>query len=526
MSWSRNHRRADALQATTRKGGGLKELAKSSEVAQQLAAAFDASANPYMVLDRELRFAGVNQAYLDAVQRQRDDLLGKVIFDEFDGGEEGRASAQRLRDSFERVLATGERDILPVIHYAIPVTGPDGRRVLEDRFWSAVHTPMKDAEGRVAYILQHTSDITEMERLRRQLADKESDAPTLDRLLSGAVLNRAEKAENAKAKLEREHGRLMDLFRRSPQAVAVLLGEDHRFQFTNGAYDRIVGRTPAHDQPIREFMPEIEGQGFIDLLDSVYATGEAVEAHAQPAALNRTPNAAAETRYIDLYYQPIRGDGDATIGVFVQGNDVTEKVLADRRQRLMIDELNHRVKNTLATVQSIAMQTARSNSDPRSFAETFQARLLALSHTHDLLTRSHWEGADLRSILEHETAAHGAQRIVLNGPPLSLAPSRALSLGMIFHELATNAAKYGALSAPEGRVFVDWSVADQRAPRLSLSWQERGGPPVVAPERRGFGSRLIERNVRHDLGGELQTRYSNDGLEVDISLPLDGGDLQ
>jgi len=124
----------------------------------------------------------------------------------------------------------------------------------------------------------------------------------------------------------------------------------------------------------------------------------------------------------------------------------------------MIDELNHRVKNTLATVQSIAMQTARTHVDPANFAEAFQARLMALSHTHDLLTRSHWEGAELRAILEHETKAHGPQRVLLNGPSLALSPATALALGMIFHELATNAAKFGALSVVEGRVLVDWKA--------------------------------------------------------------------
>jgi two-component sensor histidine kinase len=517
---------AAVLSGVCASGGSLKELAKSDEIAHQLAAAFDVSANPYMVLDRDLRFAGMNQAYLDVVQSTREDLLGRYLFEAFDAGpgDGAQQNAKRLRESLDRVLQTGERDVLPLIHYAIPTTSPDGTRAYEDRYWSAVHTPLKNASGQVAYILQHTSDITEMERLRRELEAKDDNAVTLDRLLSGAVLNRARSAEDAKARIEREQARLMDLFRRSPQAVAVLLGADHRFQFTNAAYDQIVGRTPTNGQLVRDFVPEIAGQGFIDLLDSVYQTGEAVEAHAKPAILNRSPGQAPETRYIDLYHQPIRGDQGETIGVFVQGNDVTDKVLADRRQRLMIDELNHRVKNTLATVQSIAMQTARANPEPTQFAQTFQARLMALSHTHDLLTRSHWEGADLRSVLQHETEAHGPTRILPNGPAVYLPPAPALSLGMIFHELATNAAKYGALSAPDGRVFIDWSIADQRNRRLNLRWLERDGPSVQPPERKGFGSRLIERNVHHDLAGEVRTTYSPEGLEVEISIPLDEAD--
>lgn len=209
------------------------------------------------------------------------------------------------------------------------------------------------------------------------------------------------------------------------------------------------------------------------------------------------------------------------MGIFVQGHDITDNVLAAQRQKLMIDELNHRVKNTLATVQSIAVQTARSNTDPAGFAETFQSRIMSLSHTHNLLTQSHWEGADLRAILEHETEAYGQTRVSLVGPPVSLEPATVLSLGMIFHEMATNAAKYGALHTPEGRVLIDWALADQRAPKLRLTWREIGGPKVTAPDRRGFGSRLIERNIRHDLAGEIDLVYAPEGLIAELTVPLD-----
>ncbi|HEX8469676.1 MAG TPA: sensor histidine kinase, partial [Brevundimonas sp.] len=134
-------------------------------------------------------------------------------------------------------------------------------------------------------------------------------------------------------------------------------------------------------------------------------------------------------------------------------------------------------------------------------------------------------------ILRHETEAHDPTRIVINGPRVALGPAAALSLGMIFHELATNAAKYGALSNAEqaseamangrGRVFVDWSVANQAERRLTIHWRELDGPPVAEPTRRGFGSRLIERNVRHDLAGEVKFTYAIDGLRADISIPLD-----
>jgi two-component sensor histidine kinase len=322
-------------------------------------------------------------------------------------------------------------------------------------------------------------------------------------------------------RLETERNRLVEMFMQAPGFVAILSGPDHRFQMHNDAYSQLIGHRDIAGKPVRQALPELEGQGFYEFLDSVFATGEPYEGRESAAQLQRKPDGLLETVYLNFIYQPLRDDAGAVVGIFVQGHDITENVLAAQRQKLMIDELNHRVKNTLATVQSIAIQTARSNTDPASFAETFQSRIMALSHTHNLLTQSHWEGADLRAILEHETEAYGPTRISLNGPLVSLEPAVVLSLGMIFHELATNAAKYGALHTPDGRVLIDWGLADQRDRKLKLSWREIGGPKVMAPERRGFGSRLIERNIRHDLAGEIDLVYAADGLIAELTVPLD-----
>ncbi|WGM30764.1 HWE histidine kinase domain-containing protein [Brevundimonas sp. NIBR11] len=495
---------------------------RALDQAIDLAAAFEASTNPYMLLTPDLRYAGMNAAYLAVVGKTRDELIGKPLFDIFTGGdtEEGAENARQLRASFDKVLATGARDHLALIHFAIPVTDADGRTTLEDRYWSATHTPLHDADGRIVLILQHTSDITELERLRRERDDSPAIS-ALDMILGGGVMNRARAVQEDNRRLEIERNRLVEMFMSAPGFVAILSGPDHVFQMHNEAYARIIGRSDVVGLSIREALPDLAGQGYYELLDSVFATGEPYEGKGALVTFRPEGSNQEISRNVDFIYQPIRDNGGAVVGIFVQGHDVTDTVRAAQRQRLMIDELNHRVKNTLATVQSIAMQTARSHTDPRSFAESFQARLLSLSHTHDLLTRSHWEGADLRAVLEHETAAHGPSRIVLNGPPLPLGPAAALSLGMIFHELATNAAKYGALSTPDGRVFVDWSIADQTNRTLTMTWREVGGPTVSPPNRKGFGSRLIERNVRHDLAGEAKLSYASDGFIAELSVPLD-----
>lgn len=476
-----------------------------------------------MLLDSELRFVGMNQAYLDVTERRRADLLGQHVMVVFDGGggEIGNANAQRLRASFDKVLATGQPDHLPVLHYAIPVSSTSGSPCYVDRYWSATHTPIKDAEGRVSHILQHTTDISEFEKLRRQAHERDaSHSSALDAMVGGGVFRRALSVQEDNKRLASERDQLLEMFMQAPGFIAVLSGPNHVFQLHNPAYAQLIGYRDILGKPVREALPELAGQGFYDFLDDVFTTGEPFQGRQSRVELQRTVAGPLETIFLDFMYQPIRNDQGTIVGIFVQGHDVTDTVIAAERQKLMIDELNHRVKNTLATVQSIAMQTARSNTDPAMFAETFQSRILSLSHTHDLLTRSHWEGAELRAVLEHETEAHGATRMTLNGPHVPLEPAMALSLGMIFHELTTNAAKYGALSTGDGRVFVDWSITNQNAPQLTIRWRETGGPTVKPAGRRGFGSRLIERNVRHDLFGHADLRYAPNGFEADIDVPL------
>lgn len=498
----------------------MKYLELSDVAARDMARAFDASPNPYTMLTPDFRYAGVNQAYLNVVGRERNDLIGQNLFDIFDGGgenEQALANSRQLRASFERVLKTGQPDHIALIHYPIEVIDPQGQTRIEDRYWSATHTPIRGADGDVAYILQHTTDITELQNLRKRVAGDRDQATVAD-LLSSNVLARAEHLQTDNLRLQSERNRLLDIFMQAPGFIAVLTGPDFVFQMHNEAYAELIGHRALNGKPVAEALPEIVAQGFLNLLIQVRETGEAFEGHAMPVQLGTGPDGALRTRYLDFVYQPLRdGVGDVA-GVFVQGHDVTDVVEAGNRQKLMIDELNHRVKNTLATVQSIAMQTARTHAEPETFAEGFQARLMSLSHTHNLLTRTHWEGADLADILTHETEAHGSTRILPNGPVVSLDPAQALSLGMIFHELATNAAKHGALQSGAGRVLVDWTVQDGQ---VSLVWREIDGPPVVMSEHRGFGSRLIERNVRHDLAGQFRFDYAPGGLIFSLTFPLE-----
>jgi len=198
-----------------------------------------------------------------------------------------------------------------------------------------------------------------------------------------------------------------------------------------------------------------------------------------------------------------------------RGRDLQEQ------QVEMLHELNHRVKNTLATVQSLARQ---SRGDEEG-AESLERRILALSKTHDLLVRDDWTGASWREILENEFAPYpdAAERFTLAGEDVELPPRYVLALGMTVHELTTNAAKYGALSRPGGRVHVTWEItASAEGRRLRVEWRETDGPAVVEPTRRGFGTRVITGGVARELGGTVRILYPAEGLRCLVDVPLEG----
>ena len=205
--------------------------------------------------------------------------------------------------------------------------------------------------------------------------------------------------------------------------------------------------------------------------------------------------------------------------------DVTERKAAEQRQKLLIDELNHRVKNTLATVQSLAFQTVHGAPTPAVFRESFEGRLIALSKAHDQLTRHHWESAELRELLSASIAPYmgaGSERIVLRGEDIVLRQRAVLTLAMAFHELTTNAAKYGALSVPCGLIEIRWQVRDDDGsrPLLRIEWVEQGGPAVAEPQQRGFGSKLIEGSIAAELGGSARLEFKPAGLRCEIVIPL------
>jgi two-component sensor histidine kinase len=222
----------------------------------------------------------------------------------------------------------------------------------------------------------------------------------------------------------------------------------------------------------------------------------------------------------------VRGPDGAFLYAVRVTQDIDERRRAEDRRSLLIHELNHRVKNTLATVQSIATQTLRGLGSAERARDDIEGRLLALSRAHDVLTRESWEGANLAELVAQALEPYGGpalDRVAARGPDVRLPPRMALALAMALQELATNAAKYGALSNAVGRVELDWNVSAGAAPRLALRWSERGGPPVRPPKRRGFGSKLIERSVSLDLAGKVVLAFDADGVVCTVDVPIETG---
>jgi PAS domain S-box-containing protein len=305
------------------------------------------------------------------------------------------------------------------------------------------------------------------------------------------------------------------------------VNRDGRFTRVNEAFVTITGYS-------RE---ELLGLGFRDITHPDDAQKDWDDYHRQ--VVGEIDHYATEKRYVrkdgrviwvEVCSSSVRDDQ----GVFSYGvrmvQDITDRKEAEQHRKLLLAELNHRVKNTLATVQALAAHTARKATSPDDFRRRFEPRLMALSAAHDRLTKNDWRGADLRDIVQDELHAHGAtDRASVCGPSIILPPRVSLSLSMALHELCTNALKYGALSSPGGTVSMHWSVervsGALHPTGLRLGWEERNGPPVHEPRDAGFGSRLLKVTAA-ELRGDMDIDWKKEGLTWSLSLPLANADFE
>lgn len=295
-------------------------------------ALFRSSPNAYLLLDRDLIILDANPAYLKLLARTLEDIVGRRIDDAFaaDPQSPETTHVEELLESFARVLRTKSVDTLPIIRYSI-AGGSCGGAVHDDRYWSATHTPILDEHGEVSAILQHTVDITELQSMKGSLASKASFGQPAQQI-GAAILSRAESVQS-------EGNQLRQLFAQAPGFVCFLRGPEHVFELVNEAYQQLTGHRTLLGKTVRDGLPELQDQPFIDLLDQVYRSGNPYIGRDMRALLQRRPGAAPEEVYVDFVFQPILELGGRVSGIFVQGSDVTgqhrnQQELQEHREHL------------------------------------------------------------------------------------------------------------------------------------------------------------------------------------------------
>lgn len=275
---------------------------------------------------------------------------------------------------------------------------------------------------------------------------------------------------------------------------------------------------------------EVLAQSFNFLLAGEHGTDEAAAVKAAFEGDEENAEIRCHRRdesefWASIFVNSVEDEDGNVVEYFVSLVDTTKHHHAQQHAAMLIDELNHRVKNTLATVQSIVTQAVRNSSDPTIVRESIETRIAALSRSHDLLGREKWEGAGLRDLVREALAPFSvtedrAERFTIEGSNIRLSPKATLALGIALNELATNAVKYGAFSNHGGTISIKWKIEKRSDGRwLCLHWRETGGPSVLPPTRKGFGSRVIQQGLAHELGGQVDVNYRPGGIVCTIDVP-------
>ncbi|MEE1657239.1 PAS domain S-box protein [Microvirga sp. CF3062] len=434
----------------------------------RLRGVLDGMGESLAILDRDFRIVDMNAEALRLESRPRDQIIGKTHWEAHPDADPA------LGEMYKRALAT-KKPVEMKHRYA----WPHGRVS-----WISMHAyPVGD--GLAVFYGDVTEQVESEERLR------ESEERL--RLMADAV----------------------------PQIVWVTDSEG-KTEFFNRQWFEYTGsaHNPASaTQVATDFVHSDDEAVTLEAYENARRTGSIFEVE------HRIRSKEGDYRWFlvraEPYRDPHTGEIVRWFGVSI---DIHDRRVAQEHQQLLINELNHRVKNTLATVQSVASQTLRNAASTEQAKESLEARLFALSRAHDVLTRENWESADLYDIVEQAVAPYssrGEDRLHLAGPRARVPPRMALALAMALQELATNAVKYGALSNDMGMISIAWSVQrGDSGPRLHLKWEESGGPAVHPPSRRGFGSRLIERSLSQDLDGKAQIAFLASGVVCIVDAPL------
>ena len=408
----------------------------------------------------------------------------------------GDPDADMLGRTDEELLPAAERDAVIALKNSVLETGEPG-----------------DCE--VAYLLPEGQTLVAL-----HVEPSYGPDGTIDGLICAAIdVSHIRSLESEQRRLAVELGAAVQRYEtalRGSNVTVFTQDENLRYtsisnEFLGREVDEIVGRTDA------DLLPRANRDSVIALKQSALDAGTPNdgEVHIRDGAVDR---------WFDLHIEPLRDLGGDIVGITCAAVDITERKESEAHLRLLMRELTHRSKNLLAVIQAMARQTARHTGSTEAFLEQFSARLQALATSHDLLVQESWHGASLHELvrlqLGHYLDRHGGQ-LAFSGPSILLKPEGAQGLGLALHELATNAAKYGALSTPQGQVAIEWRrLPAAEGHGIELIWEERGGPQVSTPDRRGFGSLVIERHLARSLDTEVDLVFAPGGVRCRIIIPV------
>lgn len=384
--------------------------------------------------------------------------------------------AQYLLRKKRCVLTTGRGE-----RGEIGVDTPWGRR-----WWDVVLEPLRGPDGGIEGLTLAALDVTQRKNAEMALLAREGEL----RMVADAI-----------------------------PALVSHIGPDLRYRFANQRYVEWFGRP--RKEILGRHMAEVIGERAYEAVRDKVAAALRGEAVQFDAAL---PFKHGGPRHVSAHYIPRIAQDGRPDGFYIYASDITEQKAAEERQALLMAELDHRVRNILASIQSMASLTGLSAANKEEYARALEGRIAAMARTHGLLTRTRWRGASLERLLrdELEPYAKEGEAVLLDGEvDCMLGPKEAVNFALVVHELATNAAKYGALSAPGGRVRVTWRVEPGDGNSLlRLEWREEGGPPVEPPKRRGFGSRLVETALAGNDGASVALSFPPEGVRCAITMPL------
>lgn len=403
------------------------------------------------------------------------------------------ASTMMLGRTDEEMLTAPERDAITTIK----------KKVLESGEPAEIEAWYDMPEGRVLFSLhmEATQNLDgQTDGIRCAAADI-----TRIRSLEGEQRRLAEELRNALHRYE--------IALRGSNVTVFTQDRDLRYTSISNAFmgrrvDQIVGLTD------EDVIPVSDRPAIMELKKRALSTGEPVDAE-----LRLKGPAAA--RWFDFHIEPLRDAEGRVVGLTCAAVDITERKAGEEHLRLLMRELTHRSKNLLAVIQALARQTSRHAGSLESFLEEFSARLQALSRSHDLLVQEEWHSAGLRDLVRSQLGHYidrDDSQINIQGPPIHLKPEAAQSLGLALHELAVNAAKYGALSTPQGRVEVLWEE-EANGSGIVIRWIERNGPKVERPKKHGFGTMAIQRNLSRSLEADVDLNFAQDGVSCTITVP-------